>query len=232
MIKLYDLYSRIVETTGLDVMTIDSLRTAISNCMADLTSRGYKTFKEYHLGDLENVIVDGNYIEADLPQDIRKTVYLRLFLNENAVVAKRYSLSDNKIACRYINGRFRSAVEPGQAIYYTKGSKLYIEWHTNLGESIQEISFGYYQKLTLKEGFPDSNNTEQMRTYEIDIRPEFEDAIVFYASYFYYSRYVKDKEKIDHYLSQYKYYIEDIIHELSYEDEYNEEDAVIKCEED
>ena len=46
MIKLIDLYNRIVETTGLDVMTLGSLRAAIANCMADLTSRGYKIFKE------------------------------------------------------------------------------------------------------------------------------------------------------------------------------------------
>ena len=233
MIKLYDLYERRVETTGLDVMTLGSLRAAIANCMADLTSRGYKIFKEYHLHDLNNTIIDDNYIEADLPNDIRKTVYLRLFLNEDAILAQRVSLSDHRVACKYLNGRFRSLIEPGQAIYYTKGDKLYIEWHSNLGLELQELSFGYYQKLFLREGFPvDANAIDDMQTYEIDIRPEFEDALVFYAAYFYYSRYVKDKEKIDHYLSQYKYYIEDITHELAYEDEFNEEDAVIKLEED
>ena len=233
MIKLIDLYNRIVETTGLDVMTLGSLRAAIANCMADLTSRGYKIFKEYHLNDLNNVQINGNYIEADLPDDIRKIIYVRLFLDENATLAERLSLSNNRVACKYINGKFRSMIDPGKAIYYTKGDKLYIEWHTSLGEEIQELSFGYYQKLFLKEGFPvDADDVDQMKTYEIDIRPEFEDALVFYAAYFYNCRYVKDNDKINHYLSQYKYYIEDITHELSYEDEFNEEDAVIKVEED
>lgn len=232
MIKLFDLYNRIVETTGLDVMTLGSLKAAVANCMADLTSRGYKTFKELHLSDFNNVKVNENFIEMDLPKDVRKTIYLRLFFNEGATLASRWSLSNKRVACCYFNGEFRSKLEPRTAIYYTKGDKLYIEWHTSLGDIVNEVSFGYYQKLTMSENFPtDANDVDEMETCEIDIREEFEDALVFYAAYFYYSRYVKDTDKINHYLSQYKYYVEDITHELSYEDEFNEEDAVIKLEE-
>lgn len=235
MIKLFDLYTRIVETTGLDVMTLGSLYASIANCMADLTSRGYKTFKELHLSDFEDKDIKSNvnYVELPLPKDIRKTVYLRLFFPTGATLAQRWSLSNKRVACVYLNGEFRSKLEPYQAIYYTKGDKLYIEWHTSLGETLEEISFGYYQKLSMPSNFPmNPDDVQQMNECYIDIREEFEDALVFYAAYFYYSRYVKDKEKIDHYLSQYKYYIEDITHELSYEDEFNEEDAVIKVEED
>jgi len=40
--------------------------------------------------------------------------------------------------------------------------------------------------------------------------------------------YIKDTDKISLYLNNYKYYVEDISHELAYEDDYFEEDAVIK----
>ena len=56
--------------------------------------------------------------------------------------------------------------------------------------------------------------------------------MVLYAAYFYTARVLKDSDKINLALSNYKYYIEDIVHELSYEDEFNEEDAVVKLEED
>jgi hypothetical protein len=241
--KLMDLYTRVIETTGLDVMTIDSLRTAVANCMADLTSRGYKTFKEMNLEDFKNSpngepMVNQNLIILPLPNDIRKTVYLRLMFGQGAVIAQRYSLSNKRVGCRYINGAFRSLIEPGQAIYYIKGDNMYIEWHTNCGETICDVAFGYYQKLTMPSNFPTAEefskyiDTGKMMECEIDIRPEFEDAVVFYAAYFYYARYVKDSDKINHYLSQYKYYVEDITHELAYEDDFNEEDAVIKLEED
>ena len=230
--KLIDLYTRILETTGLEVMTVASLKTAIANCMADLTSRGYKTFKEMHLQDWENPVIKDNWIKLRLPTDVRKVVYLRLFFNEGAVIAQRYSLSNKRVGCRYINGEFRSLIELGQAIYYTKGDDLFIEWHTSCGEKIEDISFGYYQKLSMPANFPTEDSIQDFETCEIDIRPEFEDAIVFYAAYFYYARFQKDNDKIQHYLSQYKYYVEDITHELAYEDEFNEEDAVIKIEED
>lgn len=239
MIKLFDLYNRIVETTGLDVMTLGSLKASIANCMADLTSRGYKTFKELRLnpdnsGDALKVLkVNDNYIECELPKDIRKTIYLRLFFPTGATTCDRWSLSNKRVGCYYFNGEFRSKLEPRQAIYYTKGDRLYIEWHTSLGEKVQEVSFGYYEKLSMPKDFPTNpDEIEKMGECEIDIREEFEDALVFYAAYFYYSRYVKDTDKIQHYLSQYKYYVEDITHELSYEDEFNEEDAVIKVEGD
>ena len=233
--KLLDLYTRVSETTGLEVITLESLRTAIANCLADLTSRGYKIFVEKHLSDFENNIeIKANWIRIPLPKDIRKIVYLRLFFPAGAVIATRYSLSNKRVACRYINGEFRSLMETGQGIFYTKGDYLYIEWHTSCGENLEDISLGYYKKLSMPENFPtnETYSKDELLKCEIDIRPEFEDAIVFYAAYFYYARFIKDTDKINHYLSQYKYYVEDITHELAYEDEFNEEDAVIKLVEE
>lgn len=233
--KLMDLYLRVLGTTGLDVMDLNSLKASVSNCMADLTSRGYKLFKEIHLKDFNEEEIEryDNLIIIPAPKDIRKVVYLKLFFNQDADIATRLSLSNPRVQCRYINGQFRSLLEQSQSIFYIKDDKIYIEWDNGVRPDLQEISFGYYQKLYCPEDFPSSaDDAEKMNEVEIDIRPEFEDALVLYAAYFYTARYIRDTDKVNLTLSNYKYYIEDIIHELSYEDEFNEEDAVIKCEED
>lgn len=228
--RLIDLYTRVVETTGLDVVTLDSLNTAVANCMADLTSRGYRTFCEKHFEDL-SYEQNRNLIKFKQPADVRKNLYIRLFFNNEAVLATRYSLSNKRVACKYEEGAFRSLLTTGQAIYYTKGDTLIIEWDPALG-NVQDICYGYYQRLVAPKVETDLDDIDQLETITFDIREEFEDAVVLYAAYFYYSRYIKDNDKVQFYLSQYKYYVEDLTHELAYEDDFNEEDAVIKCEED
>ena len=229
--KLIDFYERVIETTGLDVMTLPSIKAAIKNCMADLTSRGYRIFCEKQLKDFTNPYVDKTMIEVDLPKNVRKILYCKVFFNNNAVGATRYSLSNKRVSCMYINGRFRSHLQSNEAIFFVKGDKLIIEWHPAFGD-VTDISFGYYEKLTAPEFNADVSDVQQLKDVTIDIREEFEDALVFYAAYFYYSRYVKDTDKIQLYLSNYKYYVEDITHELAYEDEFFEEDTVIKTEDD
>lgn len=229
--KLIDFYERVIETTGLDVMTLPSIKAAIKNCMADLTSRGYRIFCEKQLKDFTNPYIDKTMIEVDLPKNVRKILYCKVFFNNNAVGATRYSLSNKRVSCMYINGKFRSHLQSNQAIFFVKGDKLIIEWHPAFGD-VTDISFGYYEKLTAPEFNADVSDVQQLRDVTIDIREEFEDALVFYAAYFYYSRYVKDTDKIQLYLSNYKYYVEDITHELAYEDEFFEEDTVIKTEDE
>lgn len=229
--KLIDFYERVIETTGLDVMTLPSIKAAIKNCMADLTSRGYRIFTEKQLKDFTNPYVDGTMIEVDLPKNVRKILYCKVFFNNNAVSAKRYSLSNKRVSCMYINNKFRSHLQTNEAIFFVKGDKLIIEWHPAFGD-VTDISFGYYQKLEAPEFDADVSDIKNLINVEINIREEFEDALVFYAAYFYYSRYVKDTDKIQLYLSNYKYYVEDITHELAYEDEYFEEDAVIKTDDE
>ena len=229
--KLIDLYERVIETTGLDVMTLGSIKAAIKNCIADLTSRGYRTFTEKTLKDFPNAYIDNTMIELDMPKDVRKILYCKVFFNNNAVAAKRYSLSNKRVSCMYVNNKFRSHLQQNEAIFFVKGDKLIIEWHPAFGE-LTDINFGYYQKLEAPDFNSEVSDVQQLATVDIDIRPEFEDALVFYAAYFYYSRYVKDTDKINLYLSNYKYYVEDITHELAYEDEYFEEDSVIKTEDE
>lgn len=229
--KLIDFYERVIETTGLDVMTLPSIKAAIKNCMADLTSRGYRIFCEKQLKDFTNPYIDKTMIEVDLPKNVRKILYCKVFFNNNAVGATRYSLSNKRVSCMYINGRFRSHLQSNEAIFFVKGDKLIIEWHPAFGD-VTDISFGYYEKLTAPDFNADVSDVQQLKDVTIDIREEFEDALVFYAAYFYYSRYVKDTDKIQLYLSNYKYYVEDITHELAYEDEFFEEDTVIKTEDE
>jgi hypothetical protein len=147
-------------------------------------------------------------------------------------VAKRVPLTDPRIQCSFKNNRFRSKVDDWEAIYYILNDKIYIEWNGRFGTDLLELSFGYYQKLYAPEMPLDPNDSDKLKTIPLTIRPEFEDALVLYAAYFYTARVLKDTDKINLALSNYKYYIEDIIHELSYEDEFNEEDAVIKLEEE
>lgn len=229
--KLKDFYERVVETTGLDVMTLPSIKAAIKNCMADLTSRGYRIFCEKQLSDFDNPYIDSTMIEVALPKNVRKVLYCKIFFNNNAVNATRYSLSNKRVSCMYINGKFRSHLQSNEAIFFIKGDKLIIEWHPAFGE-VSDINFGYYEKLTAPDFDANVSDISQLSTINIDIREEFEDALVFYAAYFYYSRYVKDTDKIQLYLSNYKYYVEDITHELAYEDEFFEEDTVIKTDDE
>jgi hypothetical protein len=76
--KLIDLYSRVVETTGLEVITTDSINAAISNCFADLTSRGYRDFEELDYPKEEIQEYKNNLSIVDLPTNVRKIIYVRV----------------------------------------------------------------------------------------------------------------------------------------------------------
>jgi hypothetical protein len=231
--KLKELYERVVETTGLDVVTLGSLQTAVSNCMADLTSRGYRLFKEITLTSLasEDIITNEvGFLEIKIPvAQIRKVLYTKIFLPAFGVVAKRYSLSNPNVQKNYYMGRFRTWLGPHRAVFFIKDDRLIIEWDLELGDLV-DFKFGFYSRLVAPT-ISNVSDEENLENVEIDIREEFEDALVFYAAYFYYGRFMKDTEKVQMYLNQYKYYVEDITHELAYEDEFFEEDAIVHVEE-
>lgn len=254
--RLLDFYNRVLETSGLEVMTLGSLNAAIKNCMADLTSRGYKDFRELQLTAVsrnKNLYVADNSLAEykkdyatyssiltnhkdiliiNAPTDIRKILYLKVFFKDMSVKALRYSLTNPRVQCTYDEGFYKSAITGSQCVYYIKNDKIYIEWDKSLGD-IFDFMFGYYARIKAPD-IPDTIEIteDSLANYEISIREEFEDALVFYSCYFYYARYMKDQDKLQFYINQYKYYVEDITHELSYEDDFYEEDAIIKLDND
>lgn len=224
--KAIDLYTRVLETTGIESITLTSLNTAIANCMADLTSRGYATFKE------QNIPIKGTYLHMEVfqkPSRIRKILYCRIYLADRAIVATRYALGDKRVECRYSDGAFRNSLENNDAIFYIKGDNMCVEWKAGLGNASQ-ISIGYYESLSSPNLLIAEKDMSKLRTIDIAIREEFEDALVFYSAYFYYTKYNKDIEKISMYLSNYKYFVEDLNYELGHEDNYLEDDSIIRYE--
>lgn len=229
--KLFDFYDRVLETSGLEVMTLGSLKASIKNCMADLTSRGYKNFIEKSLKDMNPKFTNTSLVILDCPVDIRKTLYLKAYFTDNAVKGIRYSLTNPRVQCTKVGDIYLSVLPTNSCIFYIKNDKIYVEWDNNLGQ-LENLFFGYYGRLKAPD-IPDNLEIteESLDEYDIPIREEFEDALVFYSCYFYYSRYLKDIDKMTFFLNQYKYYVEDIIHEISYEDDFYEEDSVIKVDE-
>ncbi len=145
--KLKRLYERVIETTGLDILTIGSLQTAISNCMADLTSRGYRLFKEItfdNIAQTDVVVNEVGYIEIKIPvSQVRKVLYTKIFLPQYGIVAKRYSLSNPNVQKNWYMNRFRSWIGSNRAIFYIKDDRLIIEYDLELG-AIVNFKFGYY----------------------------------------------------------------------------------------
>ena len=228
--KLFDFYDRVLETSGLEVMTLGSLKASIKNCMADLTSRGYKNFIEKSLADMNPKFTNTSLIILDCPSDIRKTLYLKAYFTDNAVKGIRYSLTNPRVQCTKMDDLYLSILPANSCIFYIKNDKIFVEWDSNLG-NLENLFFGYYGRLKAPDIPENLEITEDaLNEYDIPIREEFEDALVFYSCYFYYARYLKDIDKMTFFLNQYKYYVEDIIHEISYEDDFYEEDSVIKVD--
>jgi hypothetical protein len=231
--KLMDLYKRVNETAGVGVITLDSLETAIKNCLAEISAKGYKEFVELKLTEqeLETTMKDQSMCIIKAPKNIKKILYCRLFFQYNGVViAHRLSLADSRIQSYYDEGQFRTQVIPGAAIFYVKGEYLYIEYAKTMGDLL-DIHLGYYSRLKAPVINFDESDTENLKNVNIEIKEEFEDALVFYSVYFYVSRFSKDIEKITMAQNQWKYFMEDISFQLSHEDEFNEDNAVVIVEE-
>jgi len=215
--KIIKFYDRVVETTGLDVLTLESLTTAIENCIADLSSRGYRELAEISITEYTNH--GNNMVSFPQPSDTRKILYIKAFFPDGIFNAARVSLAEPHLGTRYVNGstaRSNLYLMNQNCIYYVKGGTIYIEW---LGNSLP-VSFTYgYNKIISIPTFT-TKTDGSLADIEIPIRKEFEDALVMYGCFFYTQRYLKDLEKTSMFLNQYKYYVEDIMHELAYEDSY------------
>lgn len=222
---LYDLYVRVAETTGMEIVTTDSLNTAVANCFADLTSRGYRSFRELVY---ENVTQEKGIAEIKIPSRLRKTLYVRIQFENGMQIASRLSIGNKRIQSVVTPEGFRTDIAPREVVYYIKGDVIVVEWNHTTYKELKKIYYGYYERLQAPRQAIDATD---LQSIELGIREEFEDAVVLYCVYFFYQRALKEDNKITSALNNYKYLVEDLLHELAFEDTYNDEECVILEEE-
>lgn len=212
------LYRRIRESTGLDVLTAGTMQAIVENSMADLASRGYRDFTEVSI-EPEN-LGDGLYC-FDLPENLRRILYLKVAVNGTMLKGLRLSVTDDRInnivtSDKNLRTSFVN-IEQG-LIFYTNNDKVYFELRDRKAEPVA-VRFGYDRKITIPAE-PDVKNYDEA---VIEVRREYEDAIVLYGIYQIYNRYGKEFERIQMALNNYKYYVEDITATVAHEDDYDRE---------
>ena len=136
------LYNRVRESTGLDVLTENVLQTIIENCFADVTSRGYREFNELAYtpyvepeeGTPEEEIppmfedLGAGLYKIAIPNDYRKTLHVKILVDNKVYLAYRVALTDERVNSivvgetpkRVIRSNF--AYLDKDAIFYTKGN--------------------------------------------------------------------------------------------------------------
>ena len=236
------LYNRVRESTGLDVLTENVLQTIIENCFADVTSRGYREFNELEYtpyvepeeGTPEEEIppmfedLGAGLYKIAIPNDYRKTLHVKILVDNKVYLAHRVALTDERVNSivvgetpkRVIRSNF--AYLDKDAIFYTKGNDMYIECRFR-DKVVEEIRLGYDKRLIA----PAQPPLKEFGTTVIPCRREFEDALVLFGIFFLLQRYSKDTDRVQMALNNYKYYVEDITYTLAYEDNYHDEDGTI-----
>lgn len=221
--NLLELYNRVIETTGQETITVESISVAVANCYADLTSRGYRLFEEKVYKPSE-ITQSGGLAFIKKPKNLRKTLYFRILFDGGVAVAHRIEIGNPRIQSSVSSNGFRTPLSPNEVIYYVKGDEITIEWNLGTYGNIVNIMYGYYARLVPPRIAANADELEQI---VLNIRKEFEDAVVLYAVYFYTQRFLSEDNKIQLALNNYKYFIEDLLHELAFEDTYNEGDYII-----
>lgn len=237
MMTYKKLYHRIRESTGLDVLTENVLQTIIENCFADITSRGYREFgeqiyipeKETEEDMIFESLGQGLY-RIDIPEDYRKTLHLKVTVNNKVYLGYRLALTDERVNSILVGNdkkevRSNFAYIDKDVIFYTKDEKMYIECRFR-DKEVYDIRLGYDKRLIA----PKQPDLKAYDTAEIKCRREFEDAIVLFGVYFLLQRYSKDTDRVQMALNNYKYYVEDLTYTLAYEDNYTDEDGIICLE--
>lgn len=237
MMTYKKLYHRIRESTGLDVLTENVLQTIIENCFADITSRGYREFgeqiyipeKETEEDMVFESLGQGLY-SIDIPEDYRKTLHLKVTVNNKVYLGYRLALTDERVNSILVGNdkkevRSNFAYIDKDVIFYTKDEKMYIECRFR-DKEVYDIRLGYDKRLIA----PKQPDLKTYDTAEIKCRREFEDAIVLFGVYFLLQRYSKDTDRVQMALNNYKYYVEDLTYTLAYEDNYTDEDGIICLE--
>lgn len=243
---LKDLYLRVKDSTGLEVLTVSDMYTMYRNCAADLTSRGYREFVELEI-PAEDLNFEGtSKLSYETEKTLGKILYVKIDTGDRLIKAIRVPLTHKGLDTINKEGiySFDFNTEKGiEAIYYIKNKKIFCEIKNN--KKPIKIIIGYYKRIETdiipnsfeyvdSEGnIKTSTNVYDpliLETIELPIREELQDCFVFYGIYFCYNKRLKEHDLIMIHLNNYKYLVEDILHELNYEDNFNEEESVIVLE--
>lgn len=179
------------------------------------------------VGVLTYVDLEYGLYKITIPDDYRKTLHLKVVVNNKVYLGERLALTDERVnsivvaeAPKFVRSNF--AYLDKDTIFYTKNNDMYIENRFRHKEPM-EIRLGYDKRLIA----PKQPILKDYDTTTIPVRREFEDAIVLFGIYFLLQRYSKDTDRIQMALNNYKYYIEDLTYTLAYEDDYHDEDGTI-----
>ena len=165
-----------------------------------------------------------------IPRDYRKTLHLKVIVNNKVYLGERLALTDERVNSIVVEEwpkvvRSNFAYLDKDTIFYTKGNDMFIE-NRFRHKKPMEIRLGYDKRLIA----PKQPTVKEYDKTIIPVRREFEDALVLYGIFFLLQRYIKDADKVQMALNNYKYYVEDITYTLAYEDNYHDEDGTICLE--
>jgi hypothetical protein len=227
---LNELKDRVVDGLGEDIIDVDTLLAGLASAYADMTSRGYRLFKQK---DYSVVIQKTKgLVILDAPPDIRKSLFMKVIFERGALNASRMSISNPKVRTKLQEGYLLTNLfDLGMAcIYYIKDNQFYIEFTDRLGEPLK-AEFGYYAKLKTPS-LQEYGEGDDIGGIELGIREEFSDAVVLFLTWYIAARSQEEPMKLSMLLNQYKYYMEDLLFELQHEDGYDSPSTIIVHEEE
>lgn len=176
------------------------------------------------------VDLDKGLFKITIPDDYRKTLHLKVVVNNKVYLGERLALTDERVNSIVVEEwpkvvRSNFAYLDKDTIFYTKGSEMFIE-NRFRHKRPMEIRLGYDKRLIA----PKQPTLKEYDTTVINVRREFEDALVLFGIFFLLQRYSKDTDRVQMALNNYKYYVEDLTYTLAYEDNYHDEDGTICLE--
>ena len=185
---------------------------------------------ETFVGVQTYVDLDKGLFKIKIPDDYRKTLHLKVVVNNKVYRGERLALTDERVNSIVVEEypkvvRSNFAYLDKDTIFYTKGNEMFIENRYRHKRPMQ-IRLGYDKRLIA----PKQPALKDYETTVINVRREFEDALVLYGIFFLLQRYSKDTDRVQLALNNYKYYVEDLTYTLAYEDNYHDEDGTICLE--
>ena len=194
MLTYKRLYQRIRETTGLDVLTPGTIQSIIENCDADLTGRGYRDFIEITIEPMRDKLeseTDEEYEVAkklmyenhgyglysfDIPEDMRRILYLKVANDFKMVQALRLSINSDRVNNLVVEkGSLRSSFTniEQEALFYTNNNKIYL--FIDISPCKLYLMFNEFYKNQLQFIIDELRRNPDSRRAVIDIRDNSDD---------------------------------------------------------